>query len=229
MIAPDSLQFSMDPNTIDNAIDAAGMSSPWMTIIVASLGGIIVLVFGKLYDAIWKWRTRPLLRVEFHQEFLGCITYTRTNRDSPAATIRMMVTNCGKLAARGCVAYLTRIEMLNEHGVYESTDYCDSMRLAWSCQGPRPERFSPMDIPREVTQYIDIISIAPQLPRFIPNFEITPNRYLRLFEQTCPYRFTVHVHGENTAPVKCKLLFTFKNLWDGRNDSDAFEARYCKD
>lgn len=221
----------MDPNTIDNIINVASFSMPWMTIIAGCIGGIIVFVFGKLWDFVsWKLK-RPKLKVEFDKKTQGCISYTTAN-GTPVVYVRMKVTSYGRFAteARGCRAYLTNIEKQNEKGEFESTAYCDSIRLAWSCQGPqRTEQFRPMDIPREVNQYIDVVSLLKNVNLFRLHLEVTPNRYIKMFMQTGTFLLTVHVHAENASPVKCKLIFTCRNAWDGSKNSDAFEALSYKD
>lgn len=217
----------MDPNATGSVIIAASLSTLWMAIIAGSIGGIIVLIFGKLYNLVsWKL-TEPKLRVEFDKNILGCITHTTTNDGWPVGFIRMRVTNRGKrvATARGCVAYLTNVEWKNKNGEFESADYCDSIRLAWSCQGLKPERFGSMDIPRGVSQYIDIISFREKQAKFEPQLEVTPNRYSVLFQTIGTFLFTVHVHAENANPVKCKLIFT----WGVEDDTGAFEALSYKD
>ena len=141
--------------------------------IAGSVGGILVFIFSKLYN-LFSWKlTEPKLRAEFDKNILGCITHTTTNDGRPAGTVRMKVTNRGKRAvtACGCVAYLTNVEKQNEKGEFESTDYCDSILLAWSCQGLQPEQFRPMDIPSKVNQYIDIVSLLQEDHKFEPRIE----------------------------------------------------------
>ncbi len=220
----------MDPNTIDNAINVVVFSMPWMAIIAGCIGGIVVFVFGKLWNLVsWKL-TRPKLKVEFDKKTQGCISYTTAN-GRPVVYFRMKATSYGRLAATacGCRAYLTNIEKRNEKGEIESTGYCDSIRLAWSCQGLRPEQFRPMDIPREVNQYIDVVSLPKDVNLFRLHLEVTPNRYTKIFQQTGTFLFTVHVHAENASPVKCKFIFTWRHPWDGNKDSDAFEAQFYED
>jgi len=231
-VCGDGVQYNrlMDPNATNSVINAVNLSTLWMTLIAGSIGGIIVLVFGKLYDWFSRKLTEPKLIVEFDKNILGCITYTTTNDGRAAATVRIKATNYrGKRAACGCTAYLTDVEMQNENGKFESTGYCDSIRLAWSCQGLKPDRFGPMDIPRDVSQYIDIISFLQHEAKFKPQLETTPNRYSLLFQQTGTFLFTAHVHAENASPVKCKLIFTWRHPWDGSKDSNAFEALSYKD
>jgi len=216
----------IDPNTTHTVINSASRSMTWMTIFAGCIGGIIVFVFGKLWNLVsWKL-TRPKLKVEFDKKIKGCISYTTAN-GRPEVYFRMKVTSYGRFAtaAHGCRAYLTNTEKRNEKGEVESTAYCDSIRLAWSCQGPQPtERFRPMDIPREVNQYIDVVSLPKDVNLFDLHLEVMPNRYIKMFRQTGTFLFTVHVHAENASPVKCKLTFTLRHPWDGNMDSDAFEA-----
>jgi hypothetical protein len=219
----------MDPNITENLINAANLPTLWITIIVGSSAGIIVYAFGKVCDFVSRKWTEPKLRVEFDQNIRGCITYTTTNDGRLAATVRMKATNHGKRAARGCVTYLTNVEKQNENGDFESTGYCDSIRLAWSCQEQRSGRFGPMDIPREVNQYIDIVSLGEKDNNFHLQLEIFLNRYSKLFQETGTFLFTVHVHAENANPEKCQLVFIWRHPWDGSRDSDAFEALSYKD
>ncbi len=220
----------MDPNITDSVIIADSLFT-WTPIIAGCIGGIIVFVFGKLWNSVsWKL-TRPKLKVEFDKKTQGCVSYTTANR-RPVVYIRMKATSYGRfaIAARGCRAYLTNIEKQNEKGEFESTAYCDSIRLAWSCQGPKPsEQFRSMDIPREVNQYIDVVSLLQEDNLFRLHLEVTPNRYIKLFQQTGTFLFTVHVHAENASPVKCKLVFTWRHAWDAGKNSDAFEALSYKD
>jgi len=220
----------MDPNTIDDVINVVSFSMPWMTIIAGCIGGIIVFVFGKLSNLVlWKL-TRPKLKVEFDKKTQDCISYT-TDNGRPVVYVRMKATSYGRfaVAARGCRAYLTNVEKRNKKGEFESTVYCDSIRLAWSCQRLPPEQFGLMDIPSKVNQYIDIVSLLQEDHKFEPRVEGMPNRYIKMFQQTGTFLFTVYVHAENASPVKCKLIFTWRHPWDGNKDSDAFEAQSYKD
>lgn len=217
----------MDPNATDSVTTVTSLSTLW-TSIVASGGVIIGFLFAKLYDLVSQKLTEPKLEVEFDENIPGCIAHTAPNNELSVRFIRMRVTNRGKrvATARGCVAYLTNVEWQNENGEFEPTDYCESIRLAWSCQGLRPERFGSMDIPRGVNQYIDIVAFREKHANFEPQLEVTPIRYLVLFQTIGTKLFTVHVHAENASPVKCKLIFT----WPVEDeDTSAFEALSYKD
>ena len=86
-----------------------------------------------------------------------------------------------------------------------------------------------MDIPREVNQYIDIVSLLQEDRKFDLHLEVLPNRYTELFQQRATFLFTVHLHAENASPVKCKLIFTWRHPWNNSKDLDAFEALSYKD
>jgi len=189
---------------------------------------LISVVFGfilaKGWDFVRKYLTRPKLVLEFRKKDLGYVTHTRTREGKPCATVRVKVTNTRKTTARGCRAFLTNVREEDEEREFVQTGYCDSIPLAWSCQGEMKERFRPMDIPKDVNQHIDIIAIYTHETKFSPQLKVNLYRYVPMWEKKGTFLFTIYLHAENAKPVSCKVVFKWKGPWEGKTDKDSFEA-----
>jgi len=129
-----------------------------------------------------------------------------------ASYIRIKVTNTKAALAKGCRAYLVKVEKQHYDGKFHDTIYCDSIPLAWSCRDNR--RFLPVDIPKDVNQFVDLVSTREISKDYRPEIEVSPYRYTDLWQKHGIFRFTVQVSGENVKPVFIKVEFAWDRQWD---------------
>lgn len=165
---------------------------------------------------------RPRLKLEFRDEpgfrartpEEGQIPATPVPKRSAheAEYVRVKVTNRKSAIAKGCRAYLVAIEKPDKDGAYSPTIYCDSIPLAWACRNN--DAYAPLDLPRGVAQFIDLLSTRSISEDFRPEINPTPFRYIELFKEHGEFRFTIQVSGENVKPVFIRVGFRWEGVWD---------------
>ncbi len=168
----------------------------------------------------------PRLKLEFGN---GPEFQTRTPEDAAfkqvtwmtshheAYYLRIRVTNERRPLAKSCRAFLVAVEERDNQSRFSPTIYCDSIPLAWSCQGEK-QSYLPLDLPNGVAQFVDVISTRKpqgQPASFRPEIQVMPLRYFDLFQRHGTLRFTVQVSGENVKPVTLRITFCWQGLWDG--------------
>jgi len=195
--------------------------APLDTIIGAVLGfGAAIFV-----EPIKKWVYGPKLELSFNttpefqtetHEHLEIKSIENPNKDQisyhKARYIRIKVTNTKSALAKGCRAYLVKVEKCHDDGNFHETIYCDSISLAWSCRGD--QRFLPVDIPKGVNQFVDLLSTREISNDYKPEIQFFPYRYRNLFKEHGTFRFTIQVSGENVNPVFIKVMFAWNGAWD---------------
>ena len=122
--------------------------------------------------------------------------------------------------AKSCRAYLVGVLKKNAEGEFEPTIYCDSIPLAWSCQEDRAH--GPIDLPKDVAQFIDLVTARDHSTKFSIEIKPVPLRYAGFFQDNGTFRFTVQVSGENVKPKFISVDFTWNGVWD------QYEARIAK-
>jgi hypothetical protein len=180
--------------------------------------GVVVGVFiGIFAEPIRAYIYRPVLTVSFDERDPACKTFTPqgTVRGPTAIYVRAKVQNSKSKMAKACRAYLVNVEQKDPQGLFEQTIYADSLSLDWSCQR-EGEGGRPIDLPSEVSQYIDVISTEERLPR---NYNVRatpmPLRYGELFDMAPKVlRFTILVTGDDVKPAKISLIFSWQGQWD---------------
>jgi hypothetical protein len=160
---------------------------------------------------------KPKLALKF-DEREGCIS--KTCEFDPSGTkvgearyIRVKVTNESRLIAREARAYLTNIEKRKENGNFGATEYCDSIPLAWSCQG-KTDRFKQIGLPKDVNQFVDVIVTREKSAAFDPQVFAKPYRYVSLFNEKGIFRFTIQVSAAGPDPATIKLVLDWRGVWD---------------
>ncbi|MBA7628513.1 hypothetical protein ES703_36001 [subsurface metagenome] len=129
-----------------------------------------------------------------------------------ASYIRIKVTNTKAALAKGCRAYLVKVEKQHDDGNFCDTIYCDSIPLAWSCRGE--QRFLPVDVPEGVNQFVDLLSTREVSTDYKPEIQFRIYRYTDLFKEHGTFRFTVQISGENVDPIFIKVVFVWDGSWD---------------
>jgi hypothetical protein len=167
-------------------------------------------------EPIRQWLFKPKLNLEY-DEGRGCLSKTQEAISASvvgdAYYIRVRVTNASKIIAKDCRAYLVNIEKRDEKGGFASTVYCDSIQVAWSCQG-REDRYRGIDICKGVNQYLDLIVTRSNSDEFDPQIMVKPFRYSELFKETGAFRFTIQASAARANPATIKLIFEWNAEWD---------------
>jgi hypothetical protein len=156
----------------------------------------------------------PKLKVDFIEGDRGFITDTKENGVTDAHYVRVKVLNTGRQIAKQCRAYLVNVEKWNKStGKFEPTIYCDSLQLAWSARANTEEAYRPLDMARDINQFIDIVSTR----RIKRDYKVMTNphlyRYEPLFKEHGKFRYTVLVSGDNVKPASAKVVFEWSGDW----------------
>jgi hypothetical protein len=156
----------------------------------------------------------PKLKVEFIEGDRGFITDTKETGGTDAHYVRVKVLNTGRQIAKQCRAYLVNVEKWNTStGKFAPTIYCDSLQLAWSARANTEEAYRPLDLPRDINQFIDIVSTR----RPESGYKVMTNphlyRYEPLFKEHGKFRYTVLVSGDNVKPVSVQVVFEWSGDW----------------
>jgi hypothetical protein len=104
---------------------------------------------------------------------------------------------------------------------YEDTAFGESIQLPWAAQGDPVAMYRPLDIPKGINQFIDIIAVTnlgPQRPR--PILAVPLSMHDRIWDFVGTYRFTILVSGDGVMPVSRKLLVTWNGIWSQITASD---------
>ncbi|MCK4822519.1 hypothetical protein KA005_42535, partial [bacterium] len=81
------------------------------------------------------------------------------NTVTDAHYVRIRITNVGRQIAKQCRAYLVNVEKwVESNNDFEPTVYCDSLQLPWSARGSTEEAYRPIDLSRDIKQFVDIHS-----------------------------------------------------------------------
>ncbi len=197
----------------------SGESNAVLNTITGAVLGFGAAIFA---EPLRQWIFRPKLKLEFGDD-PGYKARTPEEADIPSSPrpihsvheaeyIRIKVTNEKRAIAKSCRAYLVAVEKADESGDYKPTIYCDSIPLAWSCRDK--QAYDPLDLPRGVAQFVDVVSTRSVSQDFKPEIKPIPFRYFALFQEHGTFRFTVLVSGENVKPIFIKIVFQWSGLWD---------------
>jgi hypothetical protein len=153
-------------------------ASSWITPAVSFVLGFVSAVFA---EPVRSWILRPKLRVTFARTD-DCFTPTRTAGGEKARWIRVKVENEKKRLAKGCRAYLVRIESKSpDSSEWVDTIYVDSIQLAWACR-KEEDKYASVELPFGVAQYIDVVSaFKGKDNELVPFIQVQPLRYARCF------------------------------------------------
>jgi hypothetical protein len=153
------------------------------------IAGFAIAIFA---EPARRFFFKPKLKLEF-QENPYCLSSTYETHKGQKLTnaiyIRVKVTNTSKVIAKRCRAYLINIEKCDVNGNFIPTVYCDSIQLAWSCQGQR-NRWRGIDICKGVNQYLDV------------------------FKETGKFLFTIQASADGADPKIIKLEFDWRGVWN---------------
>jgi hypothetical protein len=156
----------------------------------------------------------PQLSLSFDKE-QGCVPRTpilSDGQETEGYYIRIKVRNIKPTLAKDCRAFLVLIEKKGDDGTYYPTIYQDSIQAQWACRSG--QGFSSIDLPTEINQFIDVISIIKGVDRLLPKIEMLPFMYQRLFSEHGAFRYAVQVSGQEIEPKFIRFLFEWHGQWD---------------
>lgn len=173
-----------------------------------------------------NWLRRPKLKLSFSGgddcRSESMLVNARGDAVGKAIYVRVKVENAGKLLARSCRAYLVKTESMHDDGGVKPTIFADSLPLEWSCR-PHGAGGEPIDLPRGVSQYVDVVAIGinttlpgPDARFWQMCFAVpSPVRYDGLFSgRPKKLRFTVLVSGDGVAPEQLSIDVAIGNDWN---------------
>jgi len=198
-------------------------------LIGGAIGFVSAVLAPILVEPLRHWVFGPKLKIEFIEGDRGFKTDTKENvivndpqmSETPIHTvtdayyIRVRVTNTGRQIAKQCRAYLVNVEKWNKStSKFEPTIYCDSLQLAWSARGTVEEAYRPLDLPKLINQFVDIVSTRKIEAKY--RIETNPKlkRYAKLFKEHGKFRYTVQVSGDNVKPEFVKVIVDWSGNWE---------------
>jgi hypothetical protein len=187
------------------------MSAAFWSPFAGFVAGFLTAVFA---EPLRQWLWRPALNMEFKKanHFLTKTPARIQSVEYEALYVRVKVINRGSHIAKSCRPYLVAIDRLGPSGTWDPTDYCESLQLAWSARGD--ERFTPLDLPKDVPHFIDVLSTNSLDHNLVPEIVVVPFRYEQLFTAPGEYRFTVLVAGDGVKPASMSIAVKWTGQWD---------------
>jgi hypothetical protein len=194
-------------------------SPAWWTPIVTFLAGAVIALFA---EPLRKWIFRTAIKVSFEPK--TCDLKTNTTIEIPGALgptyksegrwVRVRVETTRNRLAKGCRAYLVKVEV-EENGKFCPSNFIDPLRLKWSSL-PGDEVTKPLDIPKDVSQFVDVLSTDQHSPnRYVAQTMLMPNYCSHLFdERPKTLRLTITVTSDDAKPTKTRIIFRWKGTWD---------------
>jgi hypothetical protein len=107
---------------------------------------------------------------------------------------------------------LSGIDQKGASGSWESTNYGESLQLSWASHGD--VAFEALDLPQRVPMFVDVVSVRDTETAFRLATRRKPFRLRKLCSTPGTYRFNVVAVGDNVAPVRVSLIFTWRGKWD---------------
>ena len=191
---------------------------------IGTIGAVVVVLTSEWW---WTKLHGPRLRLSFGRgpdyQTNTMVTDSQTGKAVGTANyIRVKVQNSRKAVAKKCRAYLINIEKFDEtKNKFDSTLFCDSIRLKWSCMGNDADSVAPLDLPNGVNQFVDLIETRLGHPFFTIQMHPHMNRYEYLTSEKGILRFTVLVTGNRVAPKRIPIIFEWTGVW---NEFDAYRG-----
>jgi hypothetical protein len=120
----------------------------------------------------------------------------------------------GARLAKGCRAYLVGVGV-EEQGEFRPSNFVDTLRLRWSSQ-MLDESAKPIDIPKDVSQFADVIATDRSQPHSYAALTTLMPHYCRpLFdERPKALRLTILVTSDDAKSAMTHLVFRWKGEWD---------------
>ncbi len=190
----------------------------FLKILGGFLAGFIISVFA---EPLRRWVFKPNVQLQFGETNDHiCKTPEKRNdiegKESlgEAIYVKGKVVNESPLIARGCRVYLVNIEKKQPRtGQFEPTSYSDSIPLKWASQPPE-HVCSPLDLPKDVNQYFDIVVLRDCSSQFDPQLYVRPFRDEAIFNDTGVFRFTIQLSGDQGISEKLRIIIEWNGNWN---------------
>ena len=190
----------------------------FLKILGGFFAGFITAVFA---EPLKRWIYRPKVKLYFGEtsDYISKTPESRKDIEGKesigeAYYIRGKVINESNILAPSCKVYLINIEKKNDRtGHFEPTSYSDSIQLTWSSQHPS-SLYSPIDLPKGVNQYFDILVTRDNSVHFDLQIYVKPYRDENIFKDTGVFRFTIQVSGARNNPRTIKIIFEWNDNWE---------------
>jgi hypothetical protein len=175
---------------------------------------------GSVTPLLIEWAKRVLFRPRLDVNYEKNDSHTPISEESgntpgpfPAKYLRVSVKNVGNMIAKGCRAYLVKIEEIVGSEA-KPTFYHDTLRLRWEYEEDG-SLHDGVDIPPGIFVYLDIISC-----KFENNMNNTfiqvakvRNKFANKLEFGKLYRFTILVASEAAVPKEINLTVDMGHTW----------------
>ena len=185
------------------------------------LGGFIAGFATSVFaEPLRKSLFKPNVKIYFEQtpDFTSKTPEARKDNDGKesigeATYVKGKAVNESRFLARACKVYLVNIEKKNPRtGRFELTSYSDSIPLKWASQPP-DRIFSPLDLPKNINQYFDIVVLRDCSDQFDPQLYVKPFRDEALFNDTGTFRFTIQLSGDQTVSERILIILEWNGNW----------------
>jgi hypothetical protein len=195
-------------------------SATW-TSLLSFVAGAVTAIFAEPFR---RWLFRPVIRVSFDPETCDLRTPTSVvaaeptgqyARASQGRWVRVRVQTTRNRIAKGCRPYLVKVE-IEEQGQFRPSNFVDTLRLKWSSQPPN-ETVGPVDIPKGVSQFVDVLSTDRSSPNryFDQTAQGVPQYCRALFdERPKTLRLTILVTADEAKSATTSFVFRWKGVWD---------------
>jgi len=191
--------------------------APW-TPALTFLAGAATAIFA---EPIRRWVFRPVIEVSFDPA--TCVLLTSTGLatadgvylgESQGRWVRVRVRTTRRRLVKGCRPHLINVE-IEEQGQFRPSNFVDTLRLKWSSQ-PADEVTEPIDIPRDVAQFVDVLAADRNTPgTYALQAAIVPLYCKPLFdERPKTLRFTILVTSDEAKSARARFIYRWKGAWD---------------
>ena len=132
----------------------------------------------------------------------------------PAKYLRVRVENTGRRVAKGCKAYLVKLEEI-VNSEPQPTFYQDTFRLRWAYE-QQDELHEGIDIPPGIFIFFDVLSCKHQEDKDMTIIQVSKfsiKKFRNKIKFNKSYRFTILVASEETEPEQISLTVKMGETW----------------
>jgi hypothetical protein len=188
-------------------------SSNWQLIIGGFIGFISALFAPILIVPIKYFFYGPKLKLKFNNDDYAYKTEIQKNNKT-VHYIRAEVINTGCGIAKQCRAYLVNVQKMNPSGKFEPTHYKDSLQLSWAAKKEEKDKYNPLDLSKNISQFINVIIIT-EPSEYKVQIQEDLYSYKSLLEgEKGTFKYTIHVSGDNVKPVLINIITEWNGNWD---------------
>jgi len=186
----------------------------WPTFLTHYVLPTVLLITGAaitlVAQALWRWLSRPRLRVCFKENDERFVLPTREN-STEVRYVRVLITNRKGRIARNCRVHLVGWEE-EKNGQWEPTKprYSDCVPLNWSYE----PQLRAVDILARTWRFTDVLSTRKGWHQFRIETAHFPNYCQPLLDRQNRFRFTIQVTAEEASPQHLALEFKWNGVWN---------------